>query len=85
MSTSITIHPAIRSFVSANGPSVTGARPSPSERTHTPSGDSACPSMNSPLLSSRTAKSFMNRMCASTSSGFHWSIGTSLTAAGAPR
>src|SRR5437764_660731 len=39
--------------------------------------------MNSPLLSSRPAKSLMNRMCASTSSGFHWSIGTLLTGAGA--
>ena len=38
----MTIQPAIRSFVSANGPSVTGGRPSPSERTQKPSGDSAC-------------------------------------------
>jgi hypothetical protein len=41
--------------------------------------------MNSPLRSSRAAKSFMNPKWASTSSGLHWSIGTSLTGAGAPR
>ena len=38
---SITIQPAIRSFVSANGPSVTGGRPGPSYRTNVPSGASA--------------------------------------------
>src|SRR5207302_9597413 len=37
LSTSMIIHPAIKSLVSANGPSVTGGRPSPSERTHSPS------------------------------------------------
>ena len=40
-STSITIQPAIRSLVSANGPSVTGGLPAPSYRTNAPSGDSA--------------------------------------------
>jgi hypothetical protein len=41
LSTSMTIQPAIRSFVSANGPSVIGGFPAPSERTHIPFGDSA--------------------------------------------
>lgn len=85
LSTSITIQPAMRSLVSANGPSVTGGRPSPSYRTHWPSGASAWPSTNSPVFSSRAAKSFMYCTWAVISSGFHWSMGTSLTAAGAPR
>ena len=69
------IQPAMRSLVSANGPSVTGGRPSPSYRTNAPSGASACPSTNSPVSSRRAAKSRMNCTCASTSSGVHWSIG----------
>ena len=75
----------MRSLVSANGPSVTGGRPSPSYRTNVPSGASAWPSTNSPVSSSRAAKSLMYCMCAEISSGVHWSMGTSLTAAGAPR
>src|SRR5439155_520612 len=69
----------------ANGPSVTGGRPSPSYRTHIPSGESACSSTNSPVSLSLAAKSSMYRMCAVTSSGAHLSMGTSLTDAGAPR
>ena len=79
------IQPAIRSLVSANGPSVTGGRPSPSYRTKAPSGDSAWPSTNSPDCRSRVAKSSMYATWASISSGVHRSIGTSFTAAGAPR
>ena len=68
-------HPAIRSLVSANGPSVTGGLPSPSYRTKAPSESSAWVSTNSPVSCSRAAKSRMNCMCASTSAGVHWSIG----------
>lgn len=75
----------MRSFVSANGPSVTGGRPSPSYRTNVPSWESAWPSTYSPVPSSRVAKSRMYVMCAEISSGVHRSIGTSLTGAGAPR
>lgn len=75
----------MRSLVSANGPSVTGGRPSPSYRTQVPSGASAWPSTNSPVFSSAAAKSFMYWMWAETSSGVHRSIGTLLTASGAPR
>lgn len=75
----------IRSLVSANGPSVTGGRPSPSWRTNVPSADRAWLSTNSPLPSSRAAKSLMYRAWAETSSGVHWSIGTSLSDSGAPR
>jgi hypothetical protein len=64
-------HPAIRSLVSTNGPSVTGGRPSPSYRTNAPSGASTWVSTNSPVSSSRAAKSRMNCTCASTSSGVH--------------
>ena len=81
----MTIHPAIRSLVSANGPSTTGGRPGPSKRTHIPSEDSAWESTNSPLSSSRRAKSLMYAMWAVTSSGVHRSMGTSLVPAGAPR
>src|SRR5690606_12079023 len=59
LSTSMIIQPAIRSFVSANGPSVTGGLPSPSERTHRPSAARAWASTNSPFVSSRAAKSRM--------------------------
>jgi hypothetical protein len=79
------IQPAIRSLVSAKGPSVTGGLPSPSERTQAPSGAKAWLSTYSPLSCRRFAKSFMYWMWAWTSSGVHWSIGTSLTLAGAPR
>lgn len=75
----------MRSLVSANGPSVTGGRPSPSYRTKVPSGPSAWLSTNSPVFSSRAAKSFMYRTWAEISSGVHCSMGTSLTGAGAPR
>ena len=85
LSTSITIQPAIRSLVSANGPSVTGGRPSPPYWTKVPSGASDWLSTNSPVSSSRFAKSRMYWTWAEISSGAHWSIGTSLTAAGAPR
>src|SRR5690606_2803515 len=85
LSTSITIHPAMRSLVSANGPSVTGGRPSPSYRTNVPSGASAWLSTYSPVSRSRFAKSSMYCTWAVTSSGAHLSIGTSFTAAGAPR
>ncbi len=84
-STSMIIQPAMRSLVSGNGPSVTGGRPSPSYRTHAPSGARAWPSTNSPDFSSRSAKSCMYRMWAEISSGVHRSMGTSLTGAGAPR
>ena len=47
--------------------------------------DSAWLSTSSPLPSSRAAKSSMYCTWAETSSGVHWSIGTSLTGAGAPR
>ncbi|AOR36618.1 hypothetical protein BFF78_41145 [Streptomyces fodineus] len=85
LSTSITIQPAMRSLVSANGPSVTGGRPSPSYRTHVPPGASAWLSTNSPVSSRRAAKSRMYCTWAEISSGVHWSMGTSLTEAGAPR
>ena len=74
-STSMTIQPAMRSLVSAKGPSVTGGRPSPSERTNAPSADSAWESTYSPVSSSRFAKSFMYCTWASTSSVVHRSIG----------
>ena len=70
------IQPAIRSLVSANGPSVTGGRPSPSNRTKVPSGESAWASTNSPRSRRVSATWPMNAMWASTSSGVHWSIGT---------
>ena len=82
----MTIQPAIRSLVSANGPSVTGGRPSPPYRTNVPSGDSAWWSTNSPVSSSSAAKSRIHWTCASTSAGAHWSIGSrSTTGAGPPR
>src|SRR5690625_2391485 len=48
-STSTIIQPAMRSLVSANGPSVTGGMPSASYRTNVPAGDSAWESTYSPL------------------------------------
>lgn len=72
------IQPAMRSLVSANGPSVTGGRPSPSLRTNAPSDESAWLSTNSPLLCRRVAKSVMYCRCASTSSGVQRSIGVAL-------
>ena len=59
-STSTTYHPAMRSLVSANGPSVTGCLPWSSARTHAPSGDSACASTYSPFSSRRLPKASMN-------------------------
>src|SRR5699024_8297944 len=85
-STSMIIHPATTSLVSANGPSVTGALPSPSYRTKVPSGDNAWASTNSPLSVSEVARSDMNPRCASTSSGAHCSIcPLSHTGSGPPR
>ena len=82
----MTIQPAIRSLVSANGPSVTGGRPSPSYRTNVPSGDSAWASTYSPVPSSLVAKSRMYWMWASTSAGVQRSIGSQgTTGAGLPR
>ena len=71
----MTIQPAIRSLVSANGPSVTGGLPGPSYRTKVPSGESACPSTNSPRSRRSSATWFMNAMWSDTSSGVHCSIG----------
>jgi len=67
----MTYQPAMRSLVSANGPSVTGGHPSPSDRTNAPSAASAWVSTNSPVSVRRAAKSRMNCTCASTSSGVH--------------
>ena len=53
------IQPAIRSLVSAKGPSVTGGLPGPSERTNVPSGDSAWESTYSPDSFNRSANSSM--------------------------
>ena len=86
-STSITIQPAIRSLVSANGPSVTGGFPSPSNRTNVPSGESAWPSTYSPRSRRVSATWSMKARWAEISSGVHWSIGTSSCAcrSGPPR
>lgn len=63
-----------QTLVSANGPSVTGGRPSPPCRTNVPSGDSAWSFTYSPVSFSRSAKSRIHWMCASTSAGVHRSI-----------
>jgi hypothetical protein len=73
---SIMYQPATRSLVSGSGPSVvTGAASGPPYRTQVRAGVSACAPTYSPFSSSNSLTCRRNVMCASTSSGAHWSIG----------
>src|SRR5918997_4137160 len=75
-STSIIHQPATRSLVSGCGPSVvTGAASGPPYRTQVRAGVSPCTPTYSPFSWSTSVTCLMKAMCASTSSGAHWSIG----------
>jgi hypothetical protein len=79
--------PAIRSLVSGCGPSVViGAASGPPYLTQVRAGASAWASTYSPFSSSSALTWCWKAICASTSSGAHWSIGgTGRCGAGPPR